>query len=464
MPPDSPDTVICSSRVMTPDGVGEGEIFIRDGRIMAVAPPGEISHEEYRVEHVGDRLVMPGLIDPHVHVNEPGRTEWEGFATATQAAACGGITTLIDMPLNSTPVTTTPDAFKIKLNAAENQLWIDVGFWGGVVPENIPDHLDALTQSGVFGCKAFLIHSGIDDFPNVTEADLRQAMPVLAKANLPLLVHAELDCNHQAPVVPGIMDRKSYGDYLASRPKKWEMDAIELMIRLCREYGCPVHIVHLSCADALPMLHAARQEGLPITVETCPHYLCLAAETVPTGDTRYKCAPPIREKVNAERLWQGLADGIIDFIVSDHSPCTPELKLLDQGDFEGAWGGIASLQFGLPAIWTEARQRGFSLEQLSRWMSEGPARFLKLDRRKGKILPGYDADLVIWEPDKAFVVKPDIIRHRHKITPYDGKTLYGKTHQTWLGGRKIFDDGNLIPEPVGRPLMHQVSPLKGAHV
>ncbi len=342
-----------------------------------------------------------------MHVNEPGRTEWEGFTTATRAAAAGGVTTLVDMPLNCIPVTTTGAALETKRAACANQLAVDVGFWGGVIPGNAGD-LPGLARAGVLGCKAFLIHSGIDEFPNASEGDLRRAMPVLRGLGLPLLAHAELDVGAAAPDghahADAHGDPRSYDAYLASRPRAWEDAAIRLLIALCRETGCAVHIVHLSSASSLPALRAAKDEGLPITVETCPHYLCFEAEAIPDGATHFKCAPPIREHENREALWRALGDGTIDLVISDHSPCTPALKVPERGDFQQAWGGIASLQLGLAAVWTEARRRGHGLADIAAWMSERPARLAGLAARKGRIAPGLDADLVVWDPDEEHVV------------------------------------------------------------
>lgn len=447
------DRILLGSRVVLPEGEKPAALWIYEGKTQRITAPDAVPEEALR-EDVGERVIMPGLVDTHVHINEPGRTEWEGFETATSAAAAGGITALVDMPLNSDPVTTSLAALKTKLAAAEGKLRVDTAFWGGVVPGNAHE-LQPMAGAGVRGFKCFLIHSGIDDFPNVTEADLREAMPVLAKLGLPLLVHAELDCG-QPVDLPEVTDARSYRHYLASRPRRWELDAIALMIRLCRETGCPVHIVHLSCADALPMLQAAREEGLPVTVETCSHYLCLAAEDVPEGDTRYKCAPPIRERENADRLWQGLADGVIDFIISDHSPCTPELKLLEEGDFMAAWGGISGLQFGLPLIWTEARRRGYNLGQITRWLSEAPARFAGLSG-KGAIAVGKDADFVIWQPEAPVAIQRESIHHRHKVTPYEGMSLQGRVQQTWLRGSIIYNDGRLGDLPLGQPLLQAAS-------
>ena len=443
MSPPSPQLIVCSHRIVTPEGLKDGAIVIKNGIIADVVHADNIP-SGYLIEDVGDLVVMPGLVDTHVHINEPGRTEWEGFETATKAAAAGGITTLVDMPLNSLPVTTTVEALNQKLKAVERKLWVDCGFYGGVIPGNI-DHLQPLIEAGVLGFKAFLIHSGIDEFPNVMEKDLRFAMPVIAKSGVPLLVHCELTIDPQFT----IRNPKSYREYLSSRPYQWEHDAIKLMISLCREYTCKVHIVHLSSSDAMPMLREARENGLPLTVETCPHYLCFTVEKISDGDTRFKCAPPIREQENCEQLWNGLRDGMIDFVVSDHSPSPPHLKCLESGDFQKAWGGISSLQFGLSIVWTEAQKRGFSIVDVANWMSRRPAEFLGL-KCKGRIATGCDADLVVWDPNATFTVEPSMIFHRHKLTPYEGRTLYGKVVKTFLRGQKIFDEGKVLSEPYGQ--------------
>ncbi|MCC6876337.1 MAG: allantoinase AllB [Sandaracinaceae bacterium] len=438
--------VLRSERVVTAEGVRPAVIVIEDERIAAVtdAPaPGAPVHD------LGSLVVMPGLVDCHVHVNEPGRTEWEGFETATRAAAAGGVTALVDMPLNCIPVTTTRDALHRKLESVQGKLSVDVGFWGGVVPGNSPD-LAALAEAGALGAKAFLCHSGIDDFPRATKEDLQIAMPVLRDAGIPLLAHAELELGLEA-----LEDSpRRYATYLASRPRAWEDAAIALLIELCRQTRCPVHVVHLSSASALPMIAEAKAEGLPLSVETCPHYLCLRSEEIPDGHTEYKCAPPIREDDNRERLWQGLLDGVIDLVVSDHSPCTPALKKMERGDFMEAWGGIASLQLGLPSVWTEARARGAKLEDLARWMGAGPARLAGLRDRKGAIAAGADADLVVWDPDARFEVSREILRFRHKVSPYLGRALTGVVRETWLRGRRVFD-GNEIASGNGRPLLHR---------
>ena len=439
-----------SLRVLSDGVVSPKTVLIENGVIAAVEPYDSPLSPGTPREDLGNLVLMAGLTDVHVHVNEPGRTDWEGFATATRAAAAGGVTTLIDMPLNSTPVTTTAAAFEAKLAAAEGSLTIDVGFWGGVVPGDI-DELPGLLAAGVLGLKAFLVHSGIEDFPNVTRADLERALPLLAPTGLPLLVHCELDVSGRPPL-DGPADPRSYRQYLAGRPGRWELDAIALVLDLCRKTGARVHVVHLSCADALPMLRAAKAEGLPVTVETCPHYLVLDAESIPEGDTRFKCAPPIRDRENRERLWAALADGTIDFIATDHSPCPPELKKLDEGDFTKAWGGIASIQFLLPLVWSEARNRGFAFSDLERWLCVRPAAFAGLGHRKGRLAAGFQADLVAWDPEATFSITPETIVYRHKITPYGGRTWHGVVRKTWLEGKAAWASGR-PGSPQGRVLL-----------
>jgi allantoinase len=453
MAQDSLTTALHSRRVVTPEGVREATVLIRDGIIAGVFAPGSVPAGAI-IEDVGNSVVMPGLVDTHVHINEPGRTDWEGFETATRAAAAGGITTLVDMPLNSSPVTTTPGAFKQKMAAAKGKLHVDCGFYAGLVPGNSGD-LEELAAAGVLGVKAFLIHSGIDEFPNVNEHDLRTALPIIARTKIPLLVHCEL-----APTLTGARtqaDPRSYREYLASRPRQWEHDAIDLMIRLCREHPCDVHIVHVSSADAIPRLEVARGSGLPLTTETCPHYLSFASEEIPDGDTRFKCAPPIREGQNRERLWEGLRRGTIDFVVSDHSPSIPAVKCLAAGDFQKAWGGIASLQLGLPVVWTEAVKRGFGLPDVTEWMCRRPARFVGLGGRKGRIAPGYEADLVVWNPDEEFTVARQMLFHKHPVTPYEGRSLHGVVEITILRGRKVYQHGLIPGIPEGRVILRGVS-------
>jgi allantoinase len=437
-----------SRNVVTPDGVKEATVLISDGKIVDITFTSE-GASDYLVEDLGDLVIMPGLVDSHVHVNEPGRTEWEGFETATRAAAAGGITTIADMPLNSDPVTTTLEALRIKKISTENKLWVDTSFWGGVVPGNA-DELETMLEAGVRGFKCFLIHSGIDDFPNVTEADLRLAMPILAKWEAPLLVHAELECGD---ISTWEKPSNSYAAFLESRPRQWENEAIKLMIRLCREFKCPVHIVHLSSSEAIPLIREAKEEGLPFTVETCPHYLTFASEEIKDGDPRFKCAPPIREAENRELLWQAVKDGTIDFVVSDHSPCSPHLKFLDEGDLKKAWGGISSLQFGLSTVWTEARKRGGTISDIAAWMCSSTTKFLRLEGTKGQLKRGYDADIVIWNANQQHTIEQSNIHHRHKITPYDGRTLFGKVIRTYLRGEMIFDGIAVSAIPSGQTLV-----------
>jgi len=443
------DLVLLSQRVVTPEGVRPAAVHVRDGKIERVGSLEEVPSDAI---DCGDAVLMPGIVDSHVHINEPGRTEWEGFSTATQAAAAGGVTTLVDMPLNSVPATTTREALRAKIAAAEGKCWVDVGLWGGVVPGNTPE-LAGLLAEGALGFKCFLVPSGVEEFSNVGVLDLREALPALASLGAVLLAHAEL---------PGPIDSavhvwkgaspQEYERYLKSRPDEAEVEAVELLIRLCREAGCRIHIVHVSSADVLPFLRNARAEGLPITAETCPHYLTFAAEEIPDGGVAFKCAPPIRSRENRERLWEALREGTIDLIATDHSPCPPEMKKIDIGDFREAWGGIASLQLSLPAVWTGVRERGFTVGDLARWMGSAPASLAGLGDRKGKIAPGYDADLVVWDPEASFTVDPLRLYHRHKITPYAGRTLYGVVRRTLLRGETIFEDGQLAERPGGKLL------------
>lgn len=448
-PPTERTQAIASRHVVTPAGVIDGVVTIVGERIVAIANRQEFTGKITR--ELGDLWLLPGLVDGHVHLNEPGRTEWEGFETATQAAAVGGITTLVDMPLNCIPVTTSAGALAEKLAACAGKLSVDCGFWGGVIPGNAAD-LGRLIQAGALGAKAFLCHSGIDDFPNSTAADLRLAMPELLRAGAPLLAHAELELGVEPEALAGLAPT-DYEHWLRSRPNRYEDAAIALLITLCRETGCAVHIVHLSSATALPMLEAARAEGLPVTVETCPHYLCLASEEVPAGDTTWKCAPPIREASNRDGLWEGLRRGTIDQVVSDHSPCTPALKHLDTGDFDAAWGGIASLQLGLRTVWTEARRRGFALTDLVGWMAETPARIAGLGPRKGRVAVGLDADLVAFDPHATSRVDGGSLLHRHKVTPYAGAEISGRVVTTWLRGEVVQEGGVLLGSPRGQTLL-----------
>ncbi len=399
-----------------------------------------------QVVELGDHLVLlPGLVDTHVHVNEPGRTAWEGFATATRAAAAGGVTTLVDMPLNSLPPTLDPAALAVKRAAAEGQCLVDVGFWGGAVPGNLGS-LRSLLDAGVMGVKCFLPDSGVEEFPALSPAQLVQAAGEVAAAGGLLLVHAEDPAVLAAAPEPG---GRSYQRFLASRPAAAEDQAVASVLEASRQTGARVHVVHLSSAAALPAIAAARAEGLPVSVETCPHYLVLRAEQVPDGATPFKCCPPIRDEANREALWRGLADGTIDLVVSDHSPSTADLKALDTGDFGTAWGGISSLQLGLPLVWTEARRRGFDLSDVVRWMSQGPAALVGL-RSKGAIRVGAAADLVAFEPDAVQDVDATRLHHRNAVTPYDGARLTGAVRRTWLAGEPV--DPDHPPTPAGRLL------------
>ena len=422
-----------SQRVVTPEGECAATIFIENGRISALLPY-EAEVEADSVLDVGTRAVLPGVIDPHVHINEPGRTDWEGFDTATKAALAGGLTSLVDMPLNSAPVTTSVANLELKKAATKGQLHCNVGFWGGVVPGNAAE-IEPLIAAGVLGFKAFLTHSGIDDFPNATEDDLRRVMPILAKHRLPLLVHCELSEDNDDWKQN---DHRSYPNYLASRPKKWEDDAVALMIRLCEEFDCPVHIVHLSSANSITPIAAAKARGLPLTVETGQHYLYFNAEDIADGQTQFKCAPPIREKVNNDQLWAALQTGIIDFVATDHSPAPPDLKQLESGDFTTAWGGIASLQLALPVLWTAARRRGADLGHLARWLSQNPAKLAGQAGKKGRIAPGFDADLIVFDAEQTFVVSEEMIQHKHKVSPYICQELLGVVEYTFLAGELAY--------------------------
>lgn len=442
--------ILRSKQVVLPEDIAPRALVLDGGKIAAIHPyeaPPKIDGVE--VETL-EGLLLAGIVDTHVHVNEPGRTAWEGYQTATRAAARGGTTTLVDMPLNCIPVTTTLEAYQEKLRHLAEKLTIDTGFWGGVVPGN-QDQLEPMVEAGVLGFKAFMIHSGIDDFPASDKETLRQAMQILARLDVPLLLHAELDLGAaESSGAP-----QDYQTFLDSRPPSWEVAAIEMAIELVRETGCRAHIVHLSAADALDAIQAAKQEGLPLSVETCPHYLLLEAEAIPRGATAYKCCPPIRPSDNRERLWQALSEGIIDCIVSDHSPCTADLKLLDQGDFDKAWGGISGLQFGLPLILAEAQRRGFGPLEVSRWMSARTADLAGLGARKGRIALGKDADLVQYLPGEGPKILAETIEHRNKVTPYLGHRLEGDVLQTILRGKTIYlEDAfskTLRGEPLERP-------------
>lgn len=464
-----PELVVRSRRAVLPEGVRPAAVHVAAGRIAAVSEYDAVPRRVPVLE-AGEDALLPGVVDTHVHVNEPGRTEWEGFWTATRAAAAGGVTTLVDMPLNSVPATTTAAALAAKRAAAAERCWVDVGFWGGVVPGNGPD-LEALWRDGVLGFKCFLVPSGVPEFAAVGEEDLARALPVLAKLGAPLLAHAELpgpieEAQHH--LAGG--DSRSYRAYLASRPPEAEVEAVTMLVRLARSVeaetspapagatsnaetaGRPrarLHVVHVVAAEVLPLLAAAHAEGLAISAETCPHYLTFAAEEIPDGATDHKCAPPIREAAHREALWGGLADGTLALVASDHSPSPPAMKHLERGDFREAWGGIASLQVSLAAVWTEARRRGHGLGDLARWMSAAPAALAGLGARKGAIRPGLDADLVVFDPEAAWQVDGALLEHRHPLTPYQGRRLQGAVRRTLLRGRVVYDCGRFAPHPQG---------------
>jgi allantoinase len=428
-------TAIRARRVVTPAGEVAATLLIRDGIIAEVAGYPEAPRDAVDVD--GTRVLLPGLVDSHVHVNEPGRTEWEGFATATAAAAAGGITTIVDMPLNSIPPTVNVAALAVKRGSAAGQLAVDVGFWGGAVPGNVAD-LRPLHEAGVVGFKCFLLPSGVDEFAPLDPGQLAAAMTEIAAFGGLLIAHAEdASVIAAAPAPHG----RRYADFAASRPPEAEVRAIEALLEQTRRTGCRTHVVHLASAGALPVIRAAKAGGLPVTAETCPHYLTLRAEDVPEGGTQFKCCPPIRDDANRGALWAGLLDGTIDCVVSDHSPCTIEAKRLGpgdpaRGDFGAAWGGIASVQLGLPAMWTEASRRGIGLDRIAAWMAAAPAALTGLAGR-GAIAPGMRADLCVFAPDRRWVVEPRRLRQRHPVSPYLGATLRGAVEQTWLAGRCV---------------------------
>ncbi|MGW0086758.1 allantoinase AllB [Streptomyces sp. NPDC003393] len=438
------ELVLRSTRVVTPDGTRAASVAVADGTITAVLPHDVDVPAGGRLEDFGDDALLPGLVDTHVHVNDPGRTEWEGFWTATRAAAAGGITTLIDMPLNSLPPTTTVDNLRVKRDVARDKAHIDVGFWGGALPGNVKD-LRPLHDAGVFGFKAFLSPSGVDEFPHLGQDQLACSLAEISGFGGLLIVHAE-DPHHLAAAPQHGGPR--YTDFLASRPRDAEDSAIAALIAEAGRLNARVHVLHLSSGDALPLIAEARAQGVRITVETCPHYLTLSAEEVPDGASEFKCCPPIREAANRDLLWQALADGTIDCVVTDHSPSTADLKT---DDFATAWGGISSLQLSLSAVWTEARRRGHGLEDVVRWMSERTARLAGLDARKGAIAPGRDADFAVLAPEATFTVDPAALQHRNRITAYAGRTLGGVVRSTWLRGERIWADGEFT-EPKGRLL------------
>jgi allantoinase len=433
------DLLVRAQRAALPDGERSADIGIRDGRVVIVETPAFDRAPVARavLELHDDEVLLPGLVDSHVHVNVPGRTEWEGFETATKAAAAGGVTTIVDMPLNSIPPTIDVAALDVKRTAADGATWIDVGFWGGAVPGNLAD-LRPLHTAGAFGFKCFLLHSGVDEFPALSADEVEAAMREIASFGGLLIVHAEdpEEIAH-APHAHG----RAYADFLASRPRNAENLAISHVIEQSRRTGCRVHILHVSSGDALPLIREAKAHGVQISAETCPHYLTFASEEIPEGGTQYKCCPPIRESSNRDLLWEGLREGVLDLVVSDHSPSTADLKCFDTGDFGDAWGGISSLQLGLPAVWTEARERGFALSDVVRWMTQGPADQTGLSQ-KGRLAVGADADFAVFAPDERLVVDPTQLHHKNPITPYAGRRLTGVVRSTWLRG---------VPIEIGSP-------------
>jgi allantoinase len=478
--------IVRSRRIVLPDGVCPATIHIQGGKITRIAPYEDLSgsSEDERYD-AGDLVVSPGVVDTHVHINEPGRTDWEGFDTATRAAAAGGVTTVVDMPLNSVPATTTAAALEAKRTAARGQCHVDVAFWGGVVPGNA-GHLDELVRAGVRGFKCFLVPSGVDEFPAVDERDLRAALPIIASRGVPLLVHAELPAFLRQPANPTHVTHPThltYATYLATRPPEAEVAAIRSIVRLTREFGAHAHIVHVASAEAADEVARAKADGVAITAETCPHYLTFAAEDVPDGATEFKCAPPVREARHREALWSALTCGTLDLVATDHSPAPPALKC--PGDFMKAWGGIASLELSMAAMNTgvarpfpasarpeisrasarlaeapKARRRqgrdreaeSLALRTLARWLSEAPAHLAGLSDRKGRIASGCDADLVVWDPDAEWTVELPRLQQRHKLTPYAGRRLRGRVLTTFVRGQRVWDDGQLVGERRGQLL------------
>ena len=438
-----------SRRVVLPGKIGAFALLVENERIADVVSRERIP-PAVPVTDFGDLAILPGLVDSHIHINEPGRTEWEGFRTATRAAAAGGYTMLVDMPLNCVPSTTTVEALQAKRTASQRQCHVDWAAWGGLVSGNT-EQLPALASAGVPGFKCFLIHPGIDEFTMVNETELRAALPVIKATGLPLLVHAEL-----AGPVDAARHKllganwQVYETFLKSRPDEAELFAIDLLLGLCQETGCRIHIVHLSTARALDKLKDAKRRGLPVTVETCPHYLHLAAEEIANGETQFKCAPPIRGRENREALWQGLRDGVIDLIATDHSPCSLEMKQKLDGDFRAAWGGIAGVSLALPVVWTEARRRGFALPDVVHWMAEGPAHLAGCEEKKGRLAKGFDADFVVFDAQAEWSVSEAQLHYRHAVSPYLGETLTGKVLRTFLRGECVFKEGIFSSPPGGR--------------
>jgi allantoinase len=445
-----------STRVLTPKGLAPATLVVEHERIAEVRGWNDVPSGA-TLRDFGEVVLLPGLVDSHVHINAPGRSDWEGFSTATRAAASGGVTTLVDMPLNCVPETTDVDALKAKRDEAKGQSWVDWAAWGGVVRGNA-EALVPLAAAGVSGFKCFLIHSGIDGFAWVAEDELRMALARLRGTGLPLLAHAEVadpvNAATQALTTAGA-DWRKYSTYLASRPDAAEVDAIALLIRLAEEFETPIHIVHLASAQALPLLAEARGRGVPISVETCTHYLWFAGEEIPDGATEFKCAPPIRGMANRERLWAALEAGLIDMVTTDHSPCSPAMKRRDEGRWDLAWGGIAGLGLALPVLWTAMARRGVNLERLGEWMAAAPARLAGLGEKKGVLAAGADADIVVFDPDAVWKVAPEHLHFRHKLSPYLGEELQGRVLETWLRGEQIYRADCFVDSPRGRELVRQ---------
>jgi allantoinase len=444
---------VASSRVVTPEETRAAAVVIDGGRIAGIVRREDVP-ADVPLQDFGDLVISPGIVDSHVHINEPGRTEWEGFETATRAAAAGGVTTLVDMPLNSSPVTTTVEALATKRQAAAGRCWVDVGFHGGLVPGNVAQ-LEPLIEAGVCGVKAFLCDSGLAEFPASGEPELHAALPVLARRGVPLWVHAEIvGETERAPA-----QVRSYADWLDVRPRSFERAAVELVARLAATHRAPVHVVHLTSGSLTSDFCEAKLAGVPLTAETCPHYLHFHASRLLRADPRFKCAPPIREKEDRERLWQALLAGVIDTIGSDHSPCPPELKRLDAGapgggDWGAAWGGISSLELTLGIVWRGARSRQTPLVRLAGWLSANPARLCGLSR-KGRLAAGCDADLCVWDPDEEWTVAGAELQHRHKLTPYEGERLRGRVKRTYLRGELVYDNGQFAAAPRGTLLLRE---------
>ncbi|MCO5571707.1 hypothetical protein L7F22_025454 [Adiantum nelumboides] len=465
--------VIQSKRIVTHEGIIAGSVEVREGKIVAISM-NDVASRRYLVPVLNfeNAVIMPGLIDVHVHLNEPGREDWEGFETGTRAAAAGGLTTLIDMPLNSQPTTVSKETFEMKVQAAKDKLFVDVGFWGGLTPENAFNNsaLTELLEAGALGLKSFMCPSGINDFPMTDKTHLKAALPVLAKFRRPLLVHAEI-VQPLDNIDFSLEQRKKYSTYLTTRPSTWEREAVKELVNVARDTaiggsaeGAHIHIVHLSdSGESIELIKEGKAKGLSLSVETCPHYLSFSSESIPDGDTRFKCAPPIRTEENKRNLWNALQGGDIDFLSSDHSPAPPELKLLENGDFLKAWGGISSLQLVLPVTWTHSKVHDVPLELISQWWSSRPARFAGLEN-KGSIAIGKDADFVVWDPETSFIVDESLpIYHKHKITPYAGSRLYGRVIATFVRGQMVYREGHHASQACGRPLTSSLNEYFATH-